>query len=224
MSEANSDNDETMKLARRIRAFRQSRRLSLRRLAEVSGASPSFLSQLERGLSGASVSMLMQIASALGISVADLFDEKSATGPKIIGRNDRPTLPKQDGYRKALISQRPVRAFEAYVGEFDVGGTTGKRPYTHGDSQELMLVLRGEVEVTLGDEAYLLIEGDSIEYSTSIPHTTVNSGDQPAEVLWIISPPTSSQDHLQEYRVLPAEAAAARGKRHLKQSNKIETP
>jgi len=163
------------------------------------GTTASFLSQLERGLSGANTSTLMLIASALGISVADLFEDSEISTHRVLRRAERPALPVSEGYRKTLISRRPIQQMEVYSGEFAIGGSTGELPYTHGEAHEMFLVLRGRLELTLGEESFILEEGDSIEYATSTPHKTVNVGDTPAEVLWIIAPPTSGAADLDQY-------------------------
>lgn len=183
----------------KVKAFRTARRMSLRTLGEATGTTASFLSQFERGLSGVNTSTLMRIAGALGISLTDLFDETAPPVGRVLRKHERPALPPAEGYRKMLLSRRPIRDMEVYIGEFDPGGSTGKRPYSHGDSHELFLVLRGEVELTIGQECHVLSAGDSIEYPTSVPHKTVNIGTEPAEVLWMIAPPTSVADDLDKY-------------------------
>lgn len=179
-------------LARRVKRFRQARRLSLRQLGEMSGTTASFLSQLERGATGATTSTLMRIANAMGISIADLFDDRPRSTHRVLRKADRPAWPEASGYRKTMLSQRPLQDFEVFVGEFDVGGSTGPDQYTHGDSHEMMLVIAGEVEVHLADEIHRMAEGDCIEYSSSTPHRTVNCGTSVAVVQWIVSPPTAS--------------------------------
>jgi|APEBP8051073178_1049388.scaffolds.fasta_scaffold00006_354 transcriptional regulator with XRE-family HTH domain len=186
-------------LAQRVKRFRQARRLSLRQLGEMTGTSASFLSQLERGLTGATTSTLMQISQALSISVADLFEDRGTSTYRVLRREDRPALPSASGYRKTLLSQRPIHEFEVYVGEFEPGGSTGPELYTHGKAHEMMFVLSGVVEITLGNERFLLQSGDSIEYSTATPHRIENRGAGPAEVQWIISPPTSQLAELDEF-------------------------
>ncbi|MBS7543844.1 helix-turn-helix domain-containing protein [Ancylobacter oerskovii] len=186
-------------LAARLKRFRLARRLSLRQLGEMTGTSASFLSQLERGRSGASPSTLIQIAGALGIRVADLFGDQPAPVNAVLKRGQRPALPENGGCRKTLVSQRPLHEFEVYIGEFDIGGTTGEALYTHGGHHELLVVLRGIVGVHLADETHVLEEGDSIEYAPSTPHKTVNLGNGRAEVMWIIAPATSSAEELDLY-------------------------
>jgi transcriptional regulator with XRE-family HTH domain len=186
-------------LAARIRQLRLSRKLSLRQLGELSGTSASFISQLERQRTGASTSTLNQIASALGISVADLFEERAGAGHAVLRRSQRPALPPSHGCRKTLLSRRPVQDMEVYVGEFEIGGSTGPDLYTHGGAHEMLVVLRGVVEVSLGESRHMLEEGDSLEYPTSTPHRTENVGNSRAEVMWIIAPPTSARVELDQY-------------------------
>lgn len=186
-------------LGARLKAFRLSRQMSLRALGEASGTTASFLSQLERGTSGAAVSTLMKITEALSISVADLFDDRSEAHHPVLRKGDRLALPQADGYRKTLLSRQPIRDFEVYVGHFDPGGSTGPVAYTHGDSHEMMLVLAGVVDLWLGSDAFRLTEGDCIEYRSSTPHRVANAGPGPAEVQWIISPATSAKADLDAF-------------------------
>ncbi|KQY33797.1 MULTISPECIES: helix-turn-helix domain-containing protein [Rhizobium/Agrobacterium group] len=183
----------------KVKAFRNARRMSLRTLGDTTGTTASFLSQLERGLSGVNISTLMRIAGALGISLTDLFDDGSPPVGRVLRKHERPALPPAEGYRKMLLSRRPIRDMEVYIGEFDPGGSTGDKPYSHGDSHELFFVLRGKVELTLGEERHMLSAGDSIEYPSSVPHKTENIGTETAEVLWMIAPPTSVADDLDKY-------------------------
>lgn len=187
-------------IGQRVKAFRTMRRITLRELAEATQTTASFISQFERGLSGANTSTLMRIATALGVSIADFFDSGEISAHQVLTPAMRPALPVAEGYRKTLLSRRPIREFEVYVGEFEPGGSTGDRPYSHGDAHEMCLVLQGDVELTIGDAVYRMKAGDSIEYSTAIPHKTRNIGGTRAEVLWIISPPTSAINDLNQYR------------------------
>ncbi|MEV6206999.1 cupin domain-containing protein [Kitasatospora sp. NPDC051914] len=181
---------DLLALGARIRGYREMRGLSLRGLGEAAGASPGFLSQVERGLAGASIGMLRRIAGALGLAMADLFDQDTPAGPRVVRRAERPALHAAPGTRKYLVSQRPLSHLEVYAGEFDPGTSTGEEAYSHGDSQEILVVLAGSVTVELDGHPYTLHTGDSLDYRTSAPHRVANTSDGPAEVLWIISPAT----------------------------------
>jgi transcriptional regulator with XRE-family HTH domain len=174
----------------RLRQIRRLRRATLRTVAERSGLSESFLSQVERGRSNASVASLRRIADALRVSVSDLFEPNGPPQPRVLRRDDRPALSFGIFGRKLLLTPRPLHNLEVFVGELDPGGSTGAEPYSHGDSEELFVVLNGTVQLELGGELHELEPGDSIDYRSSTPHRISNIGTELAEVMWIISPPS----------------------------------
>lgn len=190
MAQTRDTTPDASALGERIRAYRTARDISLRRLAQSASVSPGFLSQVERGRANVSIGRLRQIASALNITIADLFADHEITAHRLVRRADRPSLPTGPLARKYLLSQRPLKYLEAYLGEFDEGGSTGDDQYVHGDAQELFYVMTGRVTLWLGDEVIGLDAGDSIEYSTSTPHRAANAGKRRASVLWLVAPPT----------------------------------
>jgi transcriptional regulator with XRE-family HTH domain len=182
MPSSTPDVSTEIDVGERLRAIRRSRRCTLRTVATRSGLSESFLSQVERGRSSASIASLRRIADALGVSIADLFDLDGVPGPRVLRREERPALAFGVLGRKLLLTPRPLQNLEVFVGELEVGGSTGEQPYAHGDSEELFVVLSGEV--------FQLEHGDSIDYRSSTPHRATNAGNDLAEVMWIISPPS----------------------------------
>ena len=175
----------------RLRAIRRLRRATLKAVAERACLSESFLSQIERGKANASIASLTRIAGVLGVNVADLFEpQESRTHPRVLRRDRRPALAFGNLGRKYLLTPRPLEHLEVFAGELDPGGSTGDEPYTHGDSEELFVVLSGRVHLQLGERIYELAQGDTIDYRSSTPHRVTNAGDDVAEVLWVISPPS----------------------------------
>src|SRR5437899_6978257 len=174
----------------RLRELRRCRRCTLRAIAERSGLSESFLSQVERGRASASIASLRRIADALGVSMADLFEPDRLPGPRVLRRDERPALSFGVLGKKLLLTPRPLHHLEVFAGELEVDGSTGAEPYAHGDSEELFVVLSGTVQLELGGELSELESGDSIDYRSSTPHRISNVGDELAEVMWIISPPS----------------------------------
>src|SRR5262249_45876527 len=188
--ETAADGDGRVDLGERLRAIRLLRRRTLKEVAVDAGVSESFLSQLERGRTGASVATLQRLAGALGIEVSDLFATNGLPRPTLLRRAARqPVLWGHLG-RKALLTPKPFHALEVVAVEFEPGGSTGDEPYTHGDSEELLLVLSGRAHVQLGEEVYDLRAGDSVHYRSSTPHRVSNPGAEAAEVLFVISPPS----------------------------------
>lgn len=182
--------NEVSALGARVRALRQQRRVTLRELAGNAGVSPSLISQFERGQVNVSVGVLRRIAQALGLATADLFDAGTAASHQLVRRRERPRLPTGPGAWKYLVSAAPAKHVEVYTAEIQPGGLTSDEPYAHGSSQEILLVLRGEITCQVGDSSFEMFEGDSVEYQTDVPHRVANTSKEPAEVLWVISPPS----------------------------------
>jgi transcriptional regulator with XRE-family HTH domain len=188
--ETGTAGDGHVDLGERLRAIRRLRRRTLKNVADAAGVSESFLSQLERGRSSASVSTLQRLAAALGIEISDLFAADGLPRPRVLRREARQLLVWGHLGRKALLTPKPFHALEVVAAEFDPGGSTGDEPYTHGDSEELLLVVRGRVRIQLGSDIHELGAGDSVQYRSSTPHRVTNPGEELAEVVFVISPPS----------------------------------
>ena len=191
MSSHASDEGTRVDVGERLRAIRRLRRATLKTVADRAELSESFLSQVERGRANASIGSLKRLASALGVNVADLFEPNgSPSRPRVLRRESRPALTFGTLGRKYMLTGRPLENLQVLVGEVEAGGSTADEPYTHGDSEELLVVLAGIVSLQLGIEIFELSTGDSIDYRSSVPHRLANIGGDSAEVMWIISPPS----------------------------------
>ncbi|MBC7630799.1 cupin domain-containing protein [Aeromicrobium sp.] len=178
---------KTDMLGRRLREYRDLRRLTLRAVAERADVSAGFLSQLERGLSSASIASLARIASALEIGVADLFaDGKIGVSP--LHAADRPVIRASDGVRKTLLTRAPLRGMDFYAVEFESGGSTGPEQYSHPGQHEVVAVLQGAVTIELGDRSLVLHAGDSLDFESRSPHRIHNHTTDTAFLHWVIGP------------------------------------
>ena len=62
-------------------------------------------------------------------------------------------------------------------------------PYKHV-GQEAHLILKGEIEVQVDEQTYSLKEGDTIWFSSLLPHTMKNLGKEKLIFCSVVSPPT----------------------------------
>ena len=62
-------------IGQRVRNYRIKQNLSQEKLAEMSGFHPTYIGQVERGEKNATIESIARIASALGISLATLFEK-----------------------------------------------------------------------------------------------------------------------------------------------------
>ncbi|MCW2610294.1 MAG: hypothetical protein QOC93_2497 [Actinomycetota bacterium] len=174
-----------------VRAARVRLRMTLRQMAAATGLSQSFLSQFERGLTEASIASLRSITTAVGITLGDLFQPTGSSNARVLRQSARPTLPYGNRAVKFLMTPRPVRDLEVFSVTLEPDGSTGDAQYTHGDSEELLLVTAGAVKLELSADVFLLEVGDSIVFRSSVPHRVVNVGRERSDALWVIGPPAN---------------------------------
>ena len=74
------ETDVLRRVGARVRQARTERRLTMREIAERSGLSLRFLSQLEAGDANIAIGRLAAVATALGVSLADLVAEGPTNG------------------------------------------------------------------------------------------------------------------------------------------------
>lgn len=174
----------------RIRRLRKARGYRIAEVARKSGLSVSYLSQIERGLSSASIRVLARLADALDVGIAELFpgtDQPEERGPIKIARM---TERKQVDFAASGISKEVLTPFDQsprldiYIMNIAVGGSSGEAPFTH-QGEEAGFVLEGGIELLVGGQREILAEGDSFRFSSSEPHHYRNAGTRPAKAIWI---------------------------------------
>jgi transcriptional regulator with XRE-family HTH domain len=174
----------------RLRAVRKARRRTLRDVAEAAEITEGFLSQVERGKSNASVAVLRRIAVKLGVTIGDLFQEDSRQGLQILTAANWPVLGFGVLGKKYQLHPSHDREFDAFICDFEPGGSTGDESYAHGDSEELALVLMGSATLTVGDDVVWLERNDSTVYRSNVLHRLVADPVTGARVLFVTSPPS----------------------------------
>ena len=67
-------------IGQRIRNYRTQKGLSQEKLAELAGCHPTYIGQLERGEKNATLESVEKSASAMDISLSELFDKLGKSG------------------------------------------------------------------------------------------------------------------------------------------------
>lgn len=177
----------------RLRALRKGRDLSLQQLSERLGVSIGHLSQVERGLSTASLKLLAGAADAFGVGLADLFPGMEGpslgepeTGMVVVRQSERGRLGLwQAGITKELLTApRGASRLNLFMVRIEPGGTTGEEDYVHG-GEEAGFVLEGTLELHVEGRSWRLEPGDSFRFASDRPHRFGNPAATPALVLWV---------------------------------------
>jgi transcriptional regulator with XRE-family HTH domain len=168
----------------RIRQLRLGLGLSVRTLASETGFSPSLISQVEHGHVMPSIGSLERIAMALGVSLSTFFAESETNPEGLVRANARQKLTStwSPVSIEALRPTKEAGMLEPVLIVMAPGGRSGKFPTAHA-REKFVLVLDGEVTLTLGDEVHRLRTGDAITFASAIPHQLENTGAEPAHVV-----------------------------------------
>lgn len=186
--EDHEPSEDQLRLGRRLRELRKLRRMSMRDLAAAAGISVSYVSQIEKGAANASVPMLRRLAEVFGVEWLDFYSDRGSKG-RVLKKAERPTFSPGGGQVHHAITLPPLLDVEVGVVEYEPGAVMGDSDYTHGDVQEIFVVLKGRFRFTLDGDAFEMSEGDSVEFRSSVPHMLVSIGDETGEALWVTSPP-----------------------------------
>ncbi len=156
-----------------VRALRKARGLTLVTLAEASGLSHPFLSQVERGLANLSLGSLRRIAVALETSPVELI--AAAEGAldadlpliEITRSGDGAATPSSFAQGSAKSLATGHRPFLPIVVTADDAGHDER--FVHAED-EFLLVMRGAIHLELDGEVHALAEGDSAYFAGGVTH------------------------------------------------------
>jgi len=173
----------TKHIGKRIRKLRKAQHKTLQQVAAESGLSVGFLSQVERNLTGITLSSLVNVARALGVPLHDLVDQPPQTAPDS-HRGSREVYALEEasvGYER-LSTTFPGSRMHSVKMHIPAGFAS--ETVSH-DGEEMVYVLRGAIVYTVGERQYRLDAGDSLHFDAGIPHRIENRGKAQAEVLWV---------------------------------------
>ena len=176
---------------RLFRRLRKNKGLRLRDASRLTGLSVSFLSSLEREVSGASVATIQRLTAAYGTTMLELFGGSgTAAADRLVRAGEALVL--HLGDESVQIEQLARGATQLEPQLFILGlGATSDGAYAHA-GEEFLYLLSGAVTVWVGDdETYRLTHaGDALTFPSTMPHRWRNDAGGETRLLWINTPPT----------------------------------
>jgi transcriptional regulator with XRE-family HTH domain len=168
--------DLNQRIAERVRALRAAHGLSLDALSRRSGVSRSMISLVERGESSATAVVLEKLATALGVTLASLFDPPAGAAQASIGpvarRDEQPEWrDPASGYVRRNVSPpgvpQPMQIVEVrFPARARVAFETGARDVR---VHQQVWLLDGAIDVTVGAERHRLRKGDCLAMQLDRP-------------------------------------------------------
>ena len=204
-----------MRIGQRIRRLRREAKKTLLEVATEANLSVGFLSQVERHLTGISLSSLVNVAKALNVPLGTLIDQPRQAQPDShAGRREPYAVDAASQWYERLsttfdgsqINALKVRMMEGYRSEWVAHG---------GD--EFVYVLTGRLCYTIGKKDYPLSAGDSLHFDARKRHRVANVGDGAAEMIAVGTLPLFDDNGAElgseamKIRLLARDAGAAPG-------------
>lgn len=177
-------------VGKRLRALRQRRGLSQRELARQSGVANATISLIENGKLNPTVSMLKKVLDGIPVRMSEFFSDDAEAPDKVFFRADELTDIGEGGVSYLQIGANlRDRTIQLLKERYEPGAGTGKHEIQH-EGEECGLVLSGCLRVTVGEQTTTLRAGDAYYFKSSEPHSFVNTGNEPCELVTACTPPT----------------------------------
>lgn len=187
------DTDTRRELGQLLRELRKRERLTLGALSQQVGVSQSALSQFETGKSEPSLGTLWRLGRALNASLFDFFAKQQAESVDITRSGDR-TVVVYERSRYEAVARSSRRKLDLYFLHLQPGGGPVREAVSHA-GEECGVVLRGSMDVQVGDEMHRLETGDGIWFISGQPHTFIAVGDQECVSVWADTLPDHAPEH-----------------------------
>lgn len=170
-----------MQVGVKVKDLRKQKGITLKQMAERTGLSIGYLSNIERDMTSPTLDHLASIAKALDTSVTSLLEEPQQH--TVVRKEDR-----------VLIYDIPDRTKWEYIIDTQrslTGICTVLAPHCDPmvswghNFDEVGIVIEGSVQLTLAGTQYHLFAGDTIFIPKNTGHTAQNVTDAPCTCYWI---------------------------------------
>lgn len=180
--------DPSPALGKTIQRLRKAYNMSLGELSEQSGVAKSIISQIERNETNPTLSTVYRLSRALDTTMEQVLkiDGGSAFLEHQL-KSGIPILESQDGLCRLAIAGPLdlVSQLQWYDFRAQQGGVLESDPHPSGTVEHLYL-LKGEIEVTAGEDTKRLRIGEALRFRGDLPHRIVNIGEGEAHATMVL--------------------------------------
>ena len=171
-----------------IRRYRKERKLTLKSVAERTGISEGFLSQVENNVNSPSVDTLMKIGNAIGVQAGDLLNQANGQDRIVVIRGSEWgdfDIPHTGFATQRFFAPENRMIIDSAILVIEPGKSIPvRRDVKNG--QEVLCVLKGSLNLMHGEQTIHLEEGDSVHFWADPKEQTVtNNNSQISIALWI---------------------------------------
>lgn len=157
--------DPAPALARRLRLERDTRGWSLTDLAARSEVSKAMLSKIEREEVSPTASILSRIATAFGLTLAELLTLEPSSARRLMRFKEQPTWrDPETSYTRRQVFIDPRSPLELVQVDLPRGASLSFPPSAYEHAKHVIWVLGGKLTIVEGAEQHQLEKGDRLEF------------------------------------------------------------
>jgi len=171
----------------RLKAVRKEREMTLKQVAEGARMSPTHISEIERGKTSPTVGALRRIAAALDKDTAYFVEDRPLPKISVVKKEDReavllPGVGDTFITAKALTQGIPAGRISVVLIEQDEGGSMKLEKHP---GEEALLMISGEAKAKVGDDEFVVKNGDCLQYSARLEHSITFTGKGKNKAMWV---------------------------------------
>lgn len=162
-------------IGERMATLRARRKVTLERLAEVTGFTKGYLSKIENSRKVPPIGSLARIATALDADLSHFFQTPGASSRNavsVVHRKERQPVVRGGtafGYDySSLAHHRRDKRMEPFL--FSFPRRIDRHVHFQHEGEEFLFILSGKVEFEVDGDKYILEDGDSLYFDASLPH------------------------------------------------------
>ncbi|MBN2032965.1 MAG: helix-turn-helix transcriptional regulator [Deltaproteobacteria bacterium] len=171
---------------KRVMRLRREKNMTLKTLANETGLSELYLSQVEKGEVIPPVAVILQLSRALEIDSSILLREEKAKAGKDSESDYRKRT--EDYSYQTLTPEAAHKRLKAFKVFIDPKSDHKGVSYQHL-GEEFIYVLKGKINVMVGENKNTLSPGECIHFNSSIIHKLRNISEEKAELLVVLYTP-----------------------------------
>lgn len=193
-------NEKEKSLIEKLTQLRKEKKLSFEEISQKGMIPAPLVEQIEKGMVSPSIGALKKITKALEIPLSEFFQQAGLSEQDVVGlesgqktvliRSEKRQRLEVKGSKAVIQFLTPIeteRNLELLWQEVEPKASGGDW-LTHA-GEECCLVISGSVRLYIEDQVYNLQKGDSLWFKTNQRHKWENPSDEPAVLIWAITPP-----------------------------------
>lgn len=180
-------------IAEKLRTLRLRKSMGLAQLAQHTGLSPAMLSRLENARLVPTLPTLVRIALVFDVGLDYFFsDPRKRHVVAVARRHERTRLPADPKspavpwHFESLDFRARERRFNGFLAHFHSVPAARATPHFHPGA-ELLYLIEGELELSIGTEVIRLSAGDSIYFDSIQKHSYRSVGAGPCTAVVVTS-------------------------------------